>query len=297
MKPARNRFVTLYDFSTVFLIALALLGIWLYGGPPEEDRRRQEQFVSGVDNVLGGMGTPQLVLEYGGIDEDPAINERVSALFQQVAVWAREDRGDLRYNISVLKSEVPNAFSLPGGRNFITRGLVELLDDDDEIAGVLGHELAHTVKSHGSKSFGRDLGMILLYDFLLDKVDASQRRNAAELAELSYALVSTGYSRAAETEADRVGLHYAAQAGFDPLGLARALEKIEAYQREQRRNRPVRTPETPEFFRTHPLTEDRIRNIYAWAKELGYDVVVPGDAVTEAVRRHLQEERPEVPGL
>ena len=85
------------------------------------------------------------------------INARVQKIFDRVVPAAQEMRGDLRYRISVLKSDVPNAFSLPGGRTFITRGLVELLDDDDQIAGVIGHELAHTVMSHGSKGFGRDL--------------------------------------------------------------------------------------------------------------------------------------------
>src|SRR5690606_23572162 len=83
----------------------------------------------GVDNFLGGMCTPQLVAQYGGIDEEPEINARVKAIFDKVAPVAREVRGDLRYEISVLKSDIPNAFSLPGGRTFITRGLVELLDD------------------------------------------------------------------------------------------------------------------------------------------------------------------------
>ena len=92
-----------------------------------------------------------MIAQYGGIDDDPEINARVQAIFDKVVPAAREMRGDLRYEISVLKSDVPNAFSLPGGRTFITRGLVELLDDDDQIAGVIGHELAHTVKSHGTK--------------------------------------------------------------------------------------------------------------------------------------------------
>lgn len=283
-----RRAVRIYDLSAILLLALIVVVGWFYGGPAEEAQRRRESFARGVDNVLGGMGTPEVVAQYGGIDEDPEINARVQAIFEQVAPAAQEVRGDLRYRISVLKSDVPNAFSLPGGRTFITRGLVELLDDDDQIAGVIGHELAHTVLSHGSKAFGRDLGMILFYDYLLDRVEDHQRADAAELAHLSFALVSTGYSRAAETEADEMGLLFAVQGGYDPLGLPLALERIEEWQRQEAR-RTGRANNVPEFFRTHPLTENRVRHLRQMAADLGYDVYVPGDAVTEALRRYHQE--------
>lgn len=287
MRGRHRRGFRLYDLSVVLLLLLIAAAGWLYGGPPEEAQRRRQALVTGIDNFLGNMGTPEVIAQYGGVDDDPAINARVQAVFAKVAPAAREMRGELRYEISVLKSEIPNAFSLPGGRTFITRGLIELLDDDDEIAGVIGHELAHTVLSHGSKAFGRDLGMILFLDFLVDKVEPHQRKDAAELASLSYALVSTGYSRQAENEADELGFLFAARAGYDPMGLADALEKIEAWQRQQPKTGGSR--EVPEFFRTHPLTENRVRRIRSLAQEMGYDVYVPGDAVTEALRRYHQE--------
>ena len=130
--------------------------------------------------------------------------------------------------------------------------------------------------------------MILFYDFLLDRIEDHQRADAAELANLSFALVSTGYSRAAETEADELGFLYAVSGGYDPLGLALALERIEEHQRQEAR-RTGRSNDVPEFFRTHPLTENRVRHIRKVASEMGYDVYVPGDAVTEALRRYHQE--------
>lgn len=274
-----------YDVSPIIWIALIALATWFYGGDPDEARLRRDAFQRGVDNVLGGMGTPQVVLQYGGIDDDPEINERLQAIFAPIAEQAELHRSDLRYNISVLRSEVPNAFSLPGGRTFITRGLIDLLGSDDEIAGVIGHELAHTIKSHGSKAFGRDLGLILLYDFVLDHVDERDRGDAAELAQLSYALISTGYSRSAETEADAFGLLLAAEAGYEPLGLAEALRKIEAHQRA---NRDPFQEETPVYFRTHPLTADRVRDIYKEARALGYEVDEFGDPLLDGIRIYNQ---------
>lgn len=284
--------LVLYDLSTVLLLAVLLLGAWLYGGSPEQNRVRQAAVNRGVDNVLGGLGASQLVLSYGGIDDDPAMNERVGAIFARVADAAREERDDLQYRISILRSKVPNAFSLPGGRNYITRGLVELLDDD-EIAGVLGHELAHTVRRHGTKAFGRDLGMIVAANLLLDQVGDEEVEDAAQLAQIGIALVSTGYSRAAEIEADEVGLAYAVRAGYDPLGLAHALQKIETYQRE---NFGYQN-EVPEFFRTHPLTEERVAAIRSLAKSMGFDVYVPGDPLIESLRRGIGANGAHGPGI
>lgn len=288
MRARRRRELCIFDLSPILLLILLAAAAWLYGGAPEEAQRRRESLALGIDNFLGSMGTPQVIAQYGGVDEDPAINARVREIFSRLVPPAKAMRDELRYEISVLKSDVPNAFSLPGGRTFITRGLVELLDDDDEIAGVIGHELAHTVLSHGSKAFGRDLGMILFFDFLVDKVEPHQRQEAAELANLSFALVSTGYSRQAETEADELGFLFAVRAGYDPVGLADALEKIEAHQRAEERKSGARS-EVPEFFRTHPLTENRVRHIRSLAREMGYGVYVPGDAVTEALRRYYRE--------
>jgi len=273
--------VILLDASTILLIAVLVLAAVLYGGDPDAARERRAALQRGVDNVLGGLGTPSLILQYGGIDDDPAINERMHAIFEPLAKRASEIRPDLRYSVSVLRSEVPNAFSLPGGRTFITRGLIDLLGSDDEIAGVMGHELAHTIKSHGSIAFGRDLGMILLFDFVVDRVDEANRAQAAELAQLSHALVSTGYSRAAETEADAFGLAIAAESGYEPLALASALVKIEAYQNARRDRFP---DDVPVYFRTHPLTSDRVRNIYAEARRLGYPVEEYGDPLLDGIR-------------
>jgi len=275
----------LYDLSAVLVVGLILVLGFFWGGDPDDAQRRRQSFVRGVDNVLGGAGQPELVLQYGGIDDDPEINGHVQEVFERLVPEAMELRSDLRYRVSVLKSKIPNAFSLPGGRTFITRGLLELFDDDDQLAGVLGHELAHTIRSHGSQAFGRDLGMILLYDFLLDKLPEHQRQAAAELGQLSVALISTGYSRQAETEADELGLYLAVAGGYRPLGLAEALQKIEEYQKEQIRSGRGPSQQVPEFFRTHPLTEDRIRHISQLANEMGFDVYVPGDSVTEALRR------------
>lgn len=289
----RARTVRLFDLSALLWVGLLVLGLFLYAGSPEDAQQRRQSFTRAVDNLLGDMSVGQLVTEYGGVNEDPALNARVQRIFDALVAPVKNDRDDLNYRIQVLNSDVPNAFALPGGRTYITKGLLDLLESDDEVAGVLGHELAHTARSHGSTAFGRDIGMILAYDFVLNRIEEPSRQQAAELAQLSYALISTGYSRAAETEADKLGLRYAAAAGYHPLGLVQALEKIEQY---QRKNRPTGAVDVPVYFRTHPLTEDRVRALRAEAKELGYDVYVPGDAVHEALRRLTESEQQEADG-
>src|SRR5690606_28625043 len=87
-----RREIRIYDLSAILLVALIVAVGWFYGGAPEEAQRRRESFVRGVDNVLGSMGTPEVINQYGGVDEDPAINARVQAIFEKVAPAAEEMR-------------------------------------------------------------------------------------------------------------------------------------------------------------------------------------------------------------
>ena len=89
-----RRVIRLFDLSVVLLLALIVIVGWFYGGPPEEAQRRRASFVTGVDNFLGGMGHPQVIAQYGGIDEEPEINARVKAIFDKVRrPAAREGAG------------------------------------------------------------------------------------------------------------------------------------------------------------------------------------------------------------
>jgi beta-barrel assembly-enhancing protease len=154
-----------------------------------------------------------------------------------------------------------NAFALPGGYLFVNRGLIEVCDNEAQLAGVLAHELAHVALRHGtaeaSKAKATEVGVGLL-DALLGGNSGGQL--LTEFGKFSAGGVLLHYSRTSETEADVVGTQVLYDAGYDPRALAQFFEKIE---RESQEENP------PEFFSDHPNPEHRVERVHEEIQKLG----------------------------
>jgi beta-barrel assembly-enhancing protease len=188
------------------------------------------------------------------IEKEFEICPESSRKLQKLGVEVAEssDRPHLEYQFKVLKSDEINAFALPGGFVYVYSGLLDILTND-ETAAVLGHEIAHICARHGIKR----IQAVYAYQFftlagliaLKDEVDP---KAAQELADSVFTLVLLGYSRRDEFEADRLGVRYAAEAGFSPGGMIGVLQKLQ----EKQKN----APEIP-FFSTHPPARERIKEV------------------------------------
>lgn len=175
-----------------------------------------------------------------------------------------------RWEVNVIRSGSVNAFCMPGGKIAVFSGIVDRLQlDDDEIAIVLGHEMAHALLEHGraraSEQVAKQLGISLAATvFNLSNLSASLLAHATDLA------VTLPHSRAHETDADRAGMELAARAGYDPRAALRLWQKME---RISGQGQP------PQFLSTHPSHANRVRDIegalprvlplYAQAKKSG----------------------------
>ena len=148
----------------------------------------------------------------------------------------------------------PNAFAMPGGTIVVTDTLIERFPDDDIIAGVLAHEVAHVVEGHALEQLYRETGIRLLGGLVFGELGPVLERAATE----GEALLSLAFSREHEAEADRFGVALAARAGFEPAGLARLFEGLDSLG-------PL--PETS-WWSTHPAPEDRIAQIRRYAEEI-----------------------------
>ena len=161
--------------------------------------------------------------------------------------------GNRRWDFYLVQNDQVNAFNLPGGLVYVNAGLVREADTLDELASVIAHEIGHGASRHGTQLMTRAYGYNAIAGLLLG-------RNSGQTQQLLAQLVGTGiltnYSRDAENESDRLGVAYMYQAGYDPRGASSFMKELLAL----RRSRPN---SVTQFFSSHPLTEDRIRNIDA----------------------------------
>ncbi|HVS03355.1 MAG TPA: M48 family metallopeptidase [Thermoanaerobaculia bacterium] len=158
---------------------------------------------------------------------------------------------ELPWKFHVVADPRINAFNVPGGHVYVHTGLIAAADDVAQLAGVMGHEIAHGAERHATEQLSRAYGLNILAGVVLGQ-------NPPVYQQILAQIVGSGgmakFSREAERQADELGVQYMYRAGYDPRGLVRIFQKLLA----QRRSQPG---SVARFFATHPLTESRIRTI------------------------------------
>jgi predicted Zn-dependent protease len=203
----------------------------------------------------------RILAAYGGEYRDPQLHALVSNTVARLI--AASDRPEQRYNVTLLNSPAVNAFALPTGQLYVTRGLAALASDTSELASVLAHEMAHVTARHAAIRADKARQAALVAN-VVNQVLSDPQMGALALAKSNIALAS--FSRAQEFEADGIGVDIAARAGFDPYGAERFLTAMG-------RNAALRAPpgagdaQPPlEFLSSHPSTPDRVRNVVMQAR-------------------------------
>jgi MAF protein len=186
--------------------------------------------------------------------EDPLIEKRVEDIGKKIA--AVSDRKEIDYYFRVIEDDEVNAFSLPGGYVYVNRGLVDKAKSDDELAGVLGHEVGHIVARHSIKK----LQAMQAYSILRVLVAATPGSGGAgTAADAAFTEILLGYGRDDELLADQLSVRYAKAAGYNPHAMIDFLERLQDIDRR----RPLRAKS---YYKTHPYVPDRLRII---KQELG----------------------------
>ncbi len=186
--------------------------------------------------------------------DDPLIRKRVQDIGKKIA--AVNNRKEINYYFDVLEDDEVNAFSLPGGFVYVNKGLLDKVANDDELAGVLAHEVGHIVARHSIKK----LQAMQMYSILRVLVAAAPNSgDVGNAADVAFAEILTGYSRDDELLADTLGARYMRLAGYNPRAMISFLEKLQ----EVNRRRPL---QPKSYFKTHPYVPDRIRVV---KQELG----------------------------
>ena len=194
--------------------------------------------------------------------DNPEVQQYVERIGMDLA--KRSHRPNLPWHFTVVDVPAINAFALPGGYIYITRGILAYLDDEAELAGVLGHEIGHVTARHAAQQYtkatGGQLGLLALGIFV------PAARPFGQLAETALSLLFLKYGRDDELQSDRLGAEYAAAGGWDPRGVPEFLNTLSRISAETDRSG------IPNWLSTHPQPEDRVVKV----QETVAKVTTPG---------------------
>ncbi|MFH1783113.1 MAG: M48 family metallopeptidase [Candidatus Omnitrophota bacterium] len=183
------------------------------------------------------------------LDPDPLMSERVNEIGKRLAEVS--DRKEVNYTFRVIDDKDVNAFALPGGYIFVFKGVVEKVESDDELAGVMAHEMAHVVARHSIKRYQSGLGYTILQ--VLMAVSGAPGREVNNVNSALGQLVME-YSREDEAVADKLAIKYLGKAGYDPNAMLSFLKKMQ----EVHRDAPIRPYSA---YHSHPSISNRIRMV------------------------------------
>jgi predicted Zn-dependent protease len=203
----------------------------------------------------------RILASYGGVYTDPRLQRVVEQTVARLV--AASERPDMHYKVTILNSPAINAFALPQGHLYVTRGLIALANDKAELASVLAHEMGHVIARHAAirEDQARQAALV---SHVVSEVLSDPQMGALALAKSKLALAS--FSRAQEFEADGIGVGISARAGFDPYGASRMLTDM---QRNADLNAGVTRHDAHaiDFLSGHPATPERVKNALANARQ------------------------------
>ena len=222
--------------------------------------------VSENEEIRQGRSFHQQIITAYGVYDDPELQQYVNGIGQELA--SRSHRAHLNFTFTVLDSPDINAFALPGGYVYITRGIMAYLDSRAELAGVLGHEIGHVTARHSVRQQSGQMASTLL------SVLITATTGQSGLGDLSNQLgtgMIRGYGREHELEADRLGAEYLHLSGYDPeimLEVIGVLKDQEVYEQAlaKKENRDPNIYHG--VYSTHPRNDDRLKTVVRAAKNL-----------------------------
>ncbi|MBT8137609.1 MAG: M48 family metalloprotease [Gammaproteobacteria bacterium] len=218
----------------------------------EQERAIGAQAAEQVEQTIGLVDAPQLV------NYVQAIGNRLAAV---------SPRQDVEYTFQVANMAEPNAFALPGGYIYVSRGLLAIANSEDELANVIGHEIGHVAARHSAQRQTRatGVGLLTVLGTVLagSKGGAQAAQTASQLGQALGAGLIASYSRDQERQSDEIGQKMAAQTGWNPIGMAEFMQQLGGYT-----VLVTGSARQPTWLDSHPPTTERVETSAARAREL-----------------------------
>ncbi|KUR71427.1 peptidase M48 Ste24p [Novosphingobium fuchskuhlense] len=254
------------------LLLAAGAGSFVLAGPAVPTSQAEAQgavaTISAADKAQGAKAHPQLLSEFGGALTGPQATY-VEGVGKTIALQSGLGNARSDFTVTLLNSPVNNAFAIPGGYVYVTRQLAVLMNNEAELAGVLGHEVGHVAARHSQKRESAATRNTILG--VLGSVLAGAVLGNSALGQLGQKIFSTGsqlltlkYSRGQESEADALGVTYLKRAGYDPRAMGTVLRSL-AQQTALDAQLTGSTDRVPEWASTHPDPASRVTTALALA--------------------------------
>ncbi len=244
----------------VIAIIIAIIGVITYFSKTETNPiTGEKQRVSlSVDQEiqLGLQAAPELIQEMGGEARDSKLNAYIDKVGNRVLSSTEAGKSPFKFEFYLLAdNKTVNAFALPGGQVFITMGLYKLLTTEDQLAGVLGHEIGHVINRHGSEHMAKQE---LTQQLVQATQVASGGYDQGMVAQYAGQMVNLKYGRDDEIESDKYGVKYLVESGYKPEAMIEVMEIL---------NDASGKNKSPEFLSSHPNPENRIQRIKEYIQQ------------------------------
>jgi len=205
---------------------------------------------------IGDQEHPKIIKEFGGIYKNEKLQNYIESLGEFLVNTS--ETPNRKFKFTLLNSPIVNAFALPGGYIYLTRGLLALCQNEAQLAGVIAHEIGHIIARHTARRYTKNIGTSLVANILGSLTNNILVRN---LIDTSASLYLFSFSRNQEYEADLLSTRYMIRAGFDPREMANFLEIMENYSDLQKEITRNNSQKTSELLQTHPTSSKRVTEV------------------------------------
>lgn len=228
---------------------------------PVTGEKQHVSLTAAQEIQMGQQSAPEMAAQMGGELSNPKVVSAIKTIGDKLVNSTEAKKSPYEFNFHVLADpETVNAFALPGGQIFITVGLLKHLTKEDQIAGVLGHEMGHVINRHSAQQMEKQHEMSGIVNGVMMGTSGNGGMASAQIAQYAAQMLNLKYSRNDELEADKYGLHYMNDSGYNPTEMLTVMKILEDVSGNKGKN---------DFQSTHPSPENRMAKIKEELTKMG----------------------------